>query len=502
MKKIHFVFGALLMLVVAAVAFWLGRESGDSASDTQSMPAATPGGDKKVLYWYDPMVPNTRFDKPGKSPFMDMQLVPMYDEPAQQKNAVAIDSRTRQNLGIRTALVSSGRFAQNVDAVGYIEPDQNGIAVIQTRVPGWVERLGVGAVNDSVRKGQMVMEIYSPDLVAAQAEYLLAARHANSGEGQLLMQAARTKLAALGFSATQIQTLARTQKAARSIAYHAPVRGVVSELNVRRGSQVTPGMTAMSLTDLSHVWVVVEIPESQAASIRPGTTVTASFAAYPRAEFSGKLEHIYPQVTQSSRSLRARARLNNPDGRLKPGMYANVVLASAAERQTVWVPSEAVIATGTRKVVILAEADGTFRSVTVNTGAENGENTEIISGLVPGQRVVTSGQFLLDSESNMRLGLQRLETPQEEAKPQDAQTDSTYTTRGQVKGVDRSSGSVTFAHEAVPDLRWPAMTMTFTVTNKSLLDALKPEQRVEFDFAENDSGGYSVSAVRPVDQQQ
>lgn len=494
MKRFHLLLGLLIIVLVVGLAFWLGRRSVQTMP-AQSPAASTASGEKKVLYWYDPMVPNTRFDKPGKSPFMDMQLVPMYDEPANDRAAVTVDSRTRQNLGIRTALVTSGDVAQRVEGVGYVEPDQQRIAVIQTRAQGWVERLGVTAVNDSVRKGQVLMEVYSPDLVAAQAEYLLAARHDDGSQAQLLVEAARNKLALLGLPRARIDTLRRTQKITRRIAYYAPIDGVVSELNVRTGSQVGLGMTAMSLTDLASVWVVAEIPEAQASRLRPGTTVTAKFAAYPQREFRGSIEYVYPQVSQASRTVRSRTRFTNPSGLLKPGMYANVTLSDPAPAQATLVPSEAVIMTGKRKVVILAEPNGAFRPVEVQTGAESGESTQILSGLMPGQRVVTSGQFLLDSESNMRLGLERLD---EGAAATDGKQETVrYTTRGEVKQIDRAAGSITLAHEPVPALKWPSMTMAFSASERALEAEVKPGQRVEFDFKLNDSGSYTVTTIRP-----
>lgn len=494
MKKSHLLLGLLVIVLVVGLAFWLGRRSVGSMP-AQSPAASTVSGEKKVLYWYDPMVPNTRFDKPGKSPFMDMQLVPMYDEPASDRAAVTIDSGTRQNLGIRTAVVTSGDLARGVDGVGYVEPDQQRIAVIQTRAQGWVERLGVSAVNDSVRRGQVLMEIYSPDLVAAQAEYLLAARHSDAPQARLLVTAARNKLALLGLTPAQIDTLARTQKINRRVAYRAPIGGVVSELNVRSGSQVSLGMTAMSLTDLSSVWVIAEIPEAQASRLRPGARVTANFAAYPQQEFRGSIDYVYPQVSQANRTLRARARFTNPSGLLKPGMYANVTLSDPAPAQVTLVPSEAIIMTGKRKVVILAEPNGAFRPVDVQTGPASGESTQILSGLVPGQRVVTSGQFLLDSESNMRLGLQRLEENTTAAEGQRQAV--RYTARGEIKQIDRAAGSITLAHDAVPALKWSSMTMTFSANERALAAQVKPGQRVEFDFEPNDSGSYTVTAIRP-----
>ena len=495
---------AVLLALVALGAYWLGsRSAGPSEADGSATSQAS--SDKKILYWYDPMVPNTHFDKPGKSPFMDMQLVPMYDEPDQAKGSIAIDSRVRQNLGIRTARVTQGGIGQSVETIGYVEPDQRKIAIVQTRVQGWVERLAVGAVNDNVRKGQVLMEVYSPDLMAAQAEYLLASRDAAQADGQMLAQSARVRLAVLGMSEEQIRVLGTSRKLTQRFAYYAPVNGIVSELNVRRGTQVSPGMNALSLVDLSTVWLIAEIPESQGPAVRAGSAATLTFAAYPGRDFSGTVGYIYPEVTQASRSLRVRIRLDNKAGLLRPGMYAGVKFSGAAQAKATIVPSEAVIATGRRKVVIVVGPDGSFKPVDVRTGAESGGSTEILAGLSPGQTVVTSGQFLLDSESNMRSGLGRLESgDQDDAggvqTGDGGLTSGAYSTRGVIKAIDAAAGKITVTHEPIAALKWPAMTMGFTARDPKLLAQVKPGQQIVFEFEDAGNGNFLITALQPAKQ--
>lgn len=493
------ILGAVLV-AVALTAFWLGsRSRGVGSAAPDASVAAKPASDKKVLYWYDPMVPNTHFEKPGKSPFMDMELVPMYDEPKGAQGAVSIDSRTRQNLGIRTAAVTSGAIEQRIESVGYVEADQRKIATVQTRVQGWVERLAVAAVNDSVRKGQVVMEIYSPDLLAAQAEYLLASRDAARPDGQMLAQASRTRLSVLGMTEEQIRQLGVAGRASRRFAYLAPINGVVTELNVRLGAQVSPGANAMSLVDLSSIWVIAEIPETLGAWVRAGISAEIRLAAYPQRKFTGSVEYVYPEVTQTSRSLRARIRLDNRDAVLKPGMYADVVISAAPRGDKLQIPSEAVIATGTRKVAIVVEADGSFRPQAVKTGGETGGMVEVLEGLTLGQRVVTSGQFLLDSESNMRSGLARMEPAENPAEPMaTSEIPTTHTTRGQIKAIDLTAGSITVTHEPIPALKWPAMTMDFSVPDKKALEQARTGQKIEFDFSDKGNGSFVVTAIRPM----
>lgn len=494
----------VILILAALAAYWFGSRR-PLHSDAGGAASGQVSGDKKVLYWYDPMVPNTHFDKPGKSPFMDMQLVPMYDEPKEAKGSVAIDSRTRQNLGIRTARVTQGNIGQSVEAIGYVEPDQRKIAIVQTRIQGWVERLTVGAVNDKVRKGQVLMEVYSPDLMAAQAEYLLASRDAAQAEGQMLAQSARVRLALLGMSEEQIRVLGASRKITERFAYYAPVNGIVSELNVRRGTQVSPGMNALSLVDLSTVWLISEIPESQSPAVRPGSAAEVTFAAYPGRDFAGTVEYIYPEVTQASRSSRVRIQLDNRAALLRPGMYAKVSFKGAAgARAATLVPSEAVIVTGRRKVVIVADGDRNFKPVEVSTGAESGGNTEILAGLAPGQTVVTSGQFLLDSESNTRSGLDRLESGASDDMAamrggKDAPKAKVHSTRGLVKAIDAAAGKVTVTHEPVAALKWPSMTMGFSVRDPKLISQVKPGQRIVFEFEDAGNGDFLITALRPAD---
>lgn len=495
MNKRPLVLFGVIIVAVALAAYWFGSKSGGVLSSSGESAAANQKNDKKILYWYDPMVPNTHFDKPGKSPFMDMQMVPMYDEPNRAQGAIEIDPRMRQNLGIRTAAVTSGAIEQRIESVGYVEADQRKIAIVQTRVQGWVERLAVAAVNDSVQKGQVLMEVYSPELLAAQAEYLLASRDAARPDGQMLAQAARSRLAVLGMTEEQIRQLGVAGRASRRFAYLAPISGAVTELTVRPGSQVSPGTNALSLVDLSSVWVIAEIPETLGAWVRPGIPAEIRLAAYPQRRFTGSVEYVYPEVTQTSRSLRARIRLDNRDAVLKPGMYANVVISAAPRGDKLQIPSEAVIATGTRKVVIVVEADGSFRPADVKTGNESGGLVEVLEGLKLDQRVVTSGQFLLDSESNMRAGLARLE-PAESSTPGGAPT--TYTTRGQIKEIDPAAGIIIVAHEPVPALKWGAMTMGFSVADKKLLEQSRPGQQIEFDFTDKGNGSFAVTAIRPL----
>jgi Cu(I)/Ag(I) efflux system membrane fusion protein len=406
-KRLILITSFLILLLLAAIGgYWLSREA---APPAQTSPTAEkkPAQEKKILYWRDPMNPQQHFDKPGKSPYMDMQLVPVYADEAGAESGITISPRLEQNLGVRLAPVEMGMFSKQLHTVGTVRPDEHRIQVVQSRAAGWVERLYVKALNDTVRRGQLLAEVYAPDLSAAQEEYLLALKNGD----EALARAARSRLSFLGFSDDQIVALEKSGKASRRVAFYSPIDGIVAELGVRQGMAVTPGMM-FNLVDLSSIWVNAEIVENQAEWITPGDRAEVRVAAYPGQVFEGRVDYIYPELTAATRTLRARIELKNSDGKLKPDMFADVTIYGKARENTLMVPSEVVIQTGTRRVVIVSEGEGKFRPVQVVTGAEAGGKTEILKGLTQGEIVVASGQFLIDSEANLRTSLKRLEKPE------------------------------------------------------------------------------------------
>jgi membrane fusion protein, copper/silver efflux system len=380
---------------------------------TQEMPS----------YWYDPMHPSQHFDKPGKSPFMNMQLVPKYtdrsssagsDTPA---SSIAIDPRVVQTLGIRLATVEQGNFARVVDTVGLVAVDEHRIEAIQVREPGWVERLDVRAVGDAVRRGQLLAGVYSPDLLATQQELLIA----RTSKDPNLIEAARRRLELFGLSDAQIARIEKTGQVERRIDYYAPFEGYVMELGARRGAAVEPGATLFQLANLSSVWMIAEVPEAQAAWIKTGNPAEAEVLALPGEHFNGKVDYLYPELTQATRTLKVRVVINNPGQHLRPGMFATAHLEGPTRESVLTVPTEAVIKTGTRSIVIVAEDATHFRPAVVRVGAEHGGRSEILEGLTPGQNVVASGQFLIDSEANLRSAFDALagsnESTQRDTKP-------------------------------------------------------------------------------------
>ena len=355
----------------------------------------------KVLYYHDPMTPGTKFDKPAKSPFMDMMLVPVYADGATDSGSVSVSPRVQQNLGLRTAAVVEGTLSPQVSAVGSIAFNERDQAVVQARATGYVERLHVRATLDAVAKGQPLVALFVPDWVGAQEEFL-SLKNMRGNDLGALVDGARQRMRLLGMNDEQIAQVERSGKTQTRITIPAPIAGVVTELGVREGMAVAAGATLFRINGLSTVWANAEVPESQAASLRPGATVQARSPAVPGATFEGKVQAILPDVNAATRTLKARVELANPKARLVPGMFVTMQFMDMHADKALLVPSEAVIMTGKRSVVMLSEGDGKYRPVEVEVGIESGGQTEIKRGLQVGQRVVVSSQFLIDSEASLK----------------------------------------------------------------------------------------------------
>ncbi|WP_223480971.1 MULTISPECIES: efflux RND transporter periplasmic adaptor subunit [unclassified Pseudomonas] len=354
--------------------------------------------ERKALYWYDPMYPQQKFDKPGKSPFMDMQLVPQYASGAGDRATVSIDPGVTQNLGLRFATVTRGAFHSSLDVTGVLALNERDVAVIQARTAGFVERVYAHAPGDVLNANAALADILVPEWAAAQTEFLALKRN---GDAELLA-AARQRLQLTGMPAALITQIERSGKVQPYLTLTSPIAGVLQALNVRTGMTVATGDTLARVNGLSSVWLAVAVPESQTGSITVGQTVEARLPAFPGTVLNGEVSAILPETSADSRTLRVRVELPNPDGHLRPGLTAQVRLNRSSEHSVLWVPSEAVIRTGRRALVMLAEDTGHYRPVEVQPGQESDGKTAILKGLEEGWKVVTSGQFLLDSEASLK----------------------------------------------------------------------------------------------------
>jgi len=349
-----------------------------------------------VLYWYDPMVPGQQFDKPGKSPFMDMPLVPKCAGEDTAQAGVSIDPALVQNLGIRTAQAAIGMLDTQTTVTGTIAYNAREVSIVQPRSGGFVQRTYGHAPDDVVAAGTPLVDLLIPEWGGAQAEYLAVAATGDAA----LTRAARDRLRLLGMPDSTIGAVTRSGKPQLVITIAAPSSGTITMLAVRRGMSVGSGQTLAEITALNPVWLEAAVPESQAGDVSIGQTVRAALTAYPGELFTGRITAILPSAQADSRTLTVRAELPNPGLRLRPGMFAQVTL-SPEPREALLIPVEAVIRTGRRNLVMLAQNKGGFIPAEVRIGREAGGQIEVLGGLAPGEKVVVSGQFLLDSEASL-----------------------------------------------------------------------------------------------------
>ncbi|MBI2728497.1 MAG: efflux RND transporter periplasmic adaptor subunit [Polaromonas sp.] len=446
----------------------------------------------KILYYHDPMVPASKFDKPAKSPFMDMMLVPVYGQGASDQGNVVISPRIQQNLGVRTVLVTEGTLSPNVSAVGSIAFNERDQAIVQARATGYVERLHVRATLDRVSKGQPLVDLYVPDWVAAQEEFLAIKRMQGSDVASLI-DGARQRMRLAGMSEDQISRVETSGRTQARITLTAPIGGVVVELLARDGMTVMPGATLFRINGLSTVWANAEVPESQAALVRPGAKVQARSPAAPGTTFDGKVQAILPEVNPTTRTLKARLELANPGSRLVPGMFVSMQFMDMRADKVLLIPTEAVIQTGKRTVVMLAEENGRFRPTDIEAGIESGGQTEVKRGLQVGQHVVVSSQFLIDSEASLKGVESRLN---ELPNPAAANTSPRH--EGKAKIVAINKDAITLSHGAIPTLKWGPMTMDFkTLPPKDLPRNLEPGDQVSFEFYMDAEGLPQLTRVSP-----
>ncbi len=397
---------ARLLITAAAIAVTAGATGYVLArlQVSQSPPAASPTAvARRILYYYDPMSPTQHFDTPGKSPFMDMQLTPRYADAdadangqAAEATGVKLDSSTTQNLGVRLVRVERGDIAQSFDASGVLDFNQRDVAVVQARASGFVQRVYARAPGDVITSGAALVDLLIPTWAGAQAEYLAV----RAGGDPALEAAARQRLALLGMSDGLIARVARNGRPYGVITISSPISGDLQTLEVRQGMTVSMGQTLAQVSGLSSVWLNAAVPEAMVAQVHAGGTARAELAAFPGETFTGKVAAILPSAQADSRTLTVRIELPNHAGRLRPGMFATVHLIGAAHT-ALFVPSEAVIRTGTRSLIMASNDGGRFQPVEVRIGRDVGERTEIVAGLVEGQKIVASGQFLLDSEASL-----------------------------------------------------------------------------------------------------
>jgi Cu(I)/Ag(I) efflux system membrane fusion protein len=386
------------------------EESLASAESTAGTPpaAATETAMEHALKHADPtyicpMHPEiTSTDAEATCPICGMDLVKL--ESTGESGVVALSPNVINSLGVRTAPVKRKTLYRRIDSVGYISVDENRIRTVNLRTEGWIERLVVKTVGERVEKGQLLLEVYSPKLVNAQEEYLQAKALGNRS----LLQASSERLRALGVSKQQIKQLKDKNHVEQLIKVYAPQAGVISELNVREGMFVKPSTPLVNLVDLSSVWLLADVFERQADWVKVGLRADANLPYMPDKIWEGTVEYVYPSLDSKTRSLKVRLRFDNVDEQLKPNMYANVIIYAKPRRKVLTIPREALIRTGNEQRVIVAMGEGKFVPMKVQVGIETDRSVEVLGGLAEGDKVVTSSQFLIDSESSLRASLSRM----------------------------------------------------------------------------------------------
>ncbi len=398
-----------VVAVSAASGYWLASQVRKSSSPATTAVAGTAQGTgRKILYWYDPMQPERHFDRPGKSPFMDMALTPRYADESAAIEGVRISSAVTQNLGLRLATVERGVVPQSIDAVGTVGFNQRNVAIVQTRTGGFVSRVYDRAPGDVVSRGAPLADLLVPEWAGAQSEFLALLA---SGDQQLI-DAARQRLVLLGMPDELILQVQASGRPQATVTIGTPLGGVIDSLDVRPGMTMASGATLARINGLDTVWLEAAVPEAQGSLTGLGKYVDLELAAYPAEKFRGRVIAILPEASAESRTVRIRIEIPNPSGRLRPGMFARAHVLLAGTESTLLVPSEAIIRTGTRTVVIVAGSGDRFEPREIQTGAEGQGRTAVSSGLSAGERVVASGQFLIDSEANLRGVLARMAAEQ------------------------------------------------------------------------------------------
>ncbi|MCA6951199.1 efflux RND transporter periplasmic adaptor subunit [Pectobacterium polaris] len=464
----------LAILSAGGVGYLVGKQQ-----TPLSPSAAEP--ERTVLYWYDPMVPDKRFDKPGKSPFMDMELVPRYADEAQDDGGITVSARQQQNLGVRTARAEMRELADRSTSYGTVTLNERGLHTLVAPSGGIVEKLTVSALQQQVKKGETLATLWNPTWAVAQREYLAVRQLGDD----MLTQSARQRLTLLFMPEAIVRQIERSGKPQDRIAITAPEDGYVNKLEVRQGMQLSPAQPLFELASLNPVWVDVDYPEAQAAQLTIGSNISAASSAWPGKTFHGKVSELLPVLDSTTRTLKARVILDNPQQQLKPGMYLTVQLSHTQAQPRLAIPQEALLVSGSQNRVLLSDGNGHFTPRNVTAGASLGDWVEILDGLKAGDNVVTSGQFLIDSEASLRSAL-----PQFDAETSDNPATSAAPVGYQTQGVIRAinGNQATIEHEAVPELNWSPMTMDFTLPPSGLPQGVGIGSTVRFQFNMDDSG--------------
>jgi Cu(I)/Ag(I) efflux system membrane fusion protein len=480
-----------------------GRDQANAAS-AQAVPSGeTKPGQKKILYYRNPMgLPDTS-PVPKKDP-MGMDYIPVYEgEDQDAPGTVKVTADRIQTLGVRTEPATRRSLARQVRAVGTIEISERGQHTVAPKFEGWIEKLHVNTTGQAIARGQALAEVYSPELVSAQREYLIAynatksmgaaGSEAQSGVQQIAT-AALERLRNWDISEQQIQRLRESGEPHRTLTLVSPASGVVVKDPPVAGMRFMPGEALFKIADLSRVWLIADVFEQDLSLVRIGTRGTISVSAYPDRTFPGEVTFIYPTLNPETRTARVRIELENPQGQLKPGMYGTVQIDAGPKREVLTVPDSAVIDSGTRQTVLVALGEGRFEPREVRLGGRGDGFVEVLSGVKDGESVVTRANFLIDSESNLKAALSGFRADKDAS----AGGGQVASGEGSVVEIDVAGNKVTLDHDPIPALKWNRMEMEFGVAPGALPKTLKPGDRVKFDMKPGKPGEYVITRIEPV----
>lgn len=464
--------------------------------DTPSGVDGEEGGERKPLYWVAPMDANYRRDEPGLSP-MGMELVPVYEEgasggPDEGPGTIRISPDVVNNLGVRTATAQRKAMSSTIKTVGYVGYDEDELIHIHPRVEGWIEQLHVKATGDPVEAGQPLYEIYSPTLVNAQEEMVVALGRGN----QQLIQASEDRLRSLQLPNETIAVLKETKQIQQTVTFYAPQSGVVDNLNIRQGFFVKPGTTMMSIGNLDQVWVEAEIFERQAAYVEEGAPASMTVDYLPGESWQGKVDYVQPSLDAMTRTMKVRLRFDNENGALKPNMFTQVELNPDNDTESLIVPKDAVIRTGDNDRVVLALDEGSFKSIAVDLGRVDDQFVEILSGIDAGERVVVSAQFLIDSESSKASDFKRMNHGDQ---MNDGPTSGW--TSGTINDVNSAERTINLSHERIEAFNMMGMTMNFVVSDSVDINDLKEGMTLEVEVSKGDGPMYEITNTRLAGQE-
>lgn len=512
MRTIGKVVASLVLAgAVLAVGYWWGNSQSRLLKPSSS--ETSPQG-RKILYYRNPMGHPDTSPVPKKDS-MGMDYLPVYEgeEPPSDNSVVRISTEKIQKLGVRTEVAALRELARTVRAVATVQADERRLHTVTSKFEGWIQRLYVNTTGQTVKKGEALMEVYSPELITAQHEYLIARKGLQSVEDgspearhgmEHLAESALQRLRHWDISEADLQALQQEDKVGRHLILRAAASGVVIQKLATEGERFMPGEVLYQIADLTNVWMLAEVFEQDLAMVRPGQAATIRIEAYPDKLFNGKVTFIYPTINRETRTAKVRIELPNRQGLLKPDMYGSVELTTTRGKdKALTVPDSAVLDTGTRHLVLVDLGEGRFESRAVKLGMQSDGYTEVLEGLTAGETVVVSANFLIDAESSLKGALGGFghapgSGPGEQAKPGAAVTTSVAASHrgtGTVEAVDWANATVTIAHDPIASLSWPAMRMDFRVKDPGLLQALKPGEKIDFEIVEQPAGEYVIVRI-------